>query len=429
MQLSDQDKRMLDGEDGPAARDAMEYLVKFGEAFEADRMVDVDSVHLFSDWMLMNEAGLMLYRKFVGLGAKMRVPSSCEPIGFDTSCADEFKLPPEYYSKQKELTACLKSMGVVTNYSCIIHLTQNVPRLGDNLAWIEGNAAGWANSMVGARANRENPISCLMAGITGRLPRYGLLREENRRAQMIIEIDPAIFEAFGAYGPTSSDWSTLGMVVGDLAFDKIPAVVGLPKPMRTDALKAFCSMCSPALTTALILMVGISPEAPTLEAAFGGRVPDDVERKRVTIDQLKAGFESLSNSPSTQIDGVMTGCPFKTIHELQDLAEMLDGKRIKEDIFFSIFTDQAVWALANSSGVRQRIEASGARLYHDACPVMVPHDRVSGSDKVFASDSMKTIKLIRGIGKPKFLFAPLPDLVNAAVTGTFVTTRWQGEHA
>jgi cis-L-3-hydroxyproline dehydratase len=424
MQLADTDKRMLDGDHGPAAQQAMAHLVKLGEAFEADTMVDVHSVHLFSDWLLMNEAGLQLYQRFVGLGAKMRVHSSCEPIGFDLSRGGEFKLPPEYYTKQMELIRCLRSMDVVLTFSNLIHLTQNCPKLGDNIAWIEGNATGWANSVAGARGNRESPINSLMAGITGRLPRYGLLREENRRAQVIIEIDPAIIDSFGKPGSASCDWSSLGMLVGDLAFDKIPAVVGLPKHMKIEELKAFCSMCSPALTTTLILMVGISPEAPTLEAAFGGRVPDHVERKRVTLEQLKDGYASMSQAPTTHIDGVLTGCPYKTIYELQELADLLEGKRIRDGLFFWIYTDQAIWTLAESSGLRERIERSGARLYHDACPVMIPHDRLFGPDKVFAADSVKMVRLIRGIGKPNFLFGPLPDLIDAAVTGEFVSTRW-----
>lgn len=424
MYLTDTDKRMLDGDQGPAAREAMAHLVKLGDAFEADRMVDVHSVHLFSDWQLMNEAGLQLYKRFVELGAKMRVHSSCEPIGFDLTRPGEFKLPAEFYSKQAELIRYLKSMGVVLTFSNLIHLTQNCPKLGDNIAWIEGNATGWANSVAGARGNRESPINSLMAGITGRLPRYGLLCEENRRAQVIVEIEPAIIESFGKPGSTSCDWSSLGMLVGDMAFDRIPAVVGLPAHMKIEELKAFCSMCSPALTTTLVLMVGISPEAPTLEAAFGGRIPNDVERKRVTLEQLKDGYKSMSQSPTTRVDGILTGCPYKTIYELQELADLLDGKKIREDVFFWIYTDQAIWGLAESSGVRERIERSGARLYHDACPVMIPHDKLFGPQKVFAADSVKMVRLIRGIGKPNFLFGSLPDLINAAVSGEFVSTRW-----
>lgn len=424
MQLSDRDKRILDGTEGVAAQEAMEHLVKLGEAFEADEMVDVDSVHLFADWMLMNEAGLQLYKRFAGLGAKMRVRSSCEPIGFDLSRQEEFKLPAEFYSKQLEISRYLRQMGVVMTYSNQIHLTQNVPRFGENIAWIEGNATGWANSVIGARGNRESPINCLMAGITGRLPRYGLLRDENRRAQIIVEIEPAILESFGAPGSTSCDWSSLGMMVGDIAFDRIPAVVGLPRRMKIEELKAFCSMCSPALTTSLIMMIGISPEAPTLEAAFGGRIPDNVERRRVTLNDLKEGYRAMSQAPTSRIDGVLTGCPYKTIYEVQELADLLEGKRIKEGIFFWVYTDQAIWQLAEASGLRERIERSGARLYHDACPVMIPHDRLFGPKKVFAADSVKMVRLIRGVGKPNFVFGSITDLINAAVTGEFVSTRW-----
>ena len=424
MRLSDRDKRMLDGAEGAPAQAAMDHLVKLGEAFEAEDMVDIDSVHLFSDWMLINEAGLQFYKRFAEMGAKLRVHSSCEPIGFDLTRPSEFKLPAEYYTKQLEISRYMRQLGCTMTYSNLIHLSQNIPKLGDHLAWIEGNATGWANSVAGARGNRESPVSCLFAGITGRLPRYGLLIPENRRAQVIVEIDPEIIAAFGKPGSTSCDWSSLGMMVGDLAFDRIPAVVGLPRNAKIEELKAFCSMCSPALTTTLILMVGISPEAPTLEAAFGGKIPKDVERKRVTLKDLKEGYKTLSKSPTTRIDGVLTGCPYKTIYELEELADLLDGKQIKKEIFFWVYTDQSIWALADSNGLRERIEKTGARLFHDACPVMIPHDKLFGPTKVFAADSVKMVRLVRGIGKPNFLFGPLPDLINAAVTGEFVSTRW-----
>jgi predicted aconitase len=125
-----------------------------------------------------------------------------------------------------------------------------------------------------------------------------------------------------------------------------------------------------------------------------------------------------------RIDGVLTGCPYKTIYELQELADLLDGKRIKENIFFWVYTDRAIWELAESSGLRERIERSGARLYHDACPVMIPHDKMFGPDKVFAADSVKMVRLIRGLGKPNFVFGSLKDLIRAAETGTFESTRW-----
>jgi predicted aconitase len=424
MRLTDADKAKLDGQEGPAVQEAMAYLVKLGEAFEAQEMVDVDSVHLLSDWMLMGEAGLGLYQKFAGLGAKIRVHSSTEPLPFDLDRWQEFNLPGEFYAKQVQIIAALKRMGTVLTFSNIFYFSENVPKFGDILAWMEGNATGWANSVAGARGNRESPITCLMAGISGRMPRYGLLCDENRRPQMIIELEPGAAEALGGDGGTSADFSSLGMVIGDLAYDRIPAVVGLPPRLKNEQLKAICSMCSPALTTTLILMVGISPEAPTLEAAFGGRVPAGVERRRIGLSDLRAAYEHLSRAPRPQIDGVLTGCPYKTVYELQELADLLDGRRVKEGVFFIVYTDRTNWEMARQSGLVDRIERSGARVYHDACPVMIPMDRLYGPDKVFASDSMKMVRLIRGMGKPSFLFGTLKDLVEAASTGLFRSTRW-----
>jgi predicted aconitase len=424
MRLTERDRKMLEGKEGKAASEAMAFLVKLGEAFEAEELVDVDSVHLGGDWTTSGEAALQLYRRFVDGGGRLKVHSSREPIGFDTSRFNEFNLPKEQYIKDMEFKELLTKLGCVITYTCIPYLSQNIPRFGDNLAWVEGNATGYANSVLGARGNRESVITCVMAGITGRIPKHGLLREENRRAQILIEIDRKVVESIEAAGAVSSDFSALGMIIGDIAFDKIPAVVGLPRKMKIEQLKAFVSMCSPALTTTLALMVGISPEAPSLEAAFGGRIPDHVERKRITLEDLREGYKSLSRSPKDQVNAVLTGCPFKTVYELQELADMLKGKQIKDGVSMWVYTDRTNWEMAESTGVRERIESSGARLFHDACPVILPHRELFGPDKVFATDSMKLVRLTRGLGKPAFLFGTIQDLIKAATTGRFTSNRW-----
>jgi len=311
-------------------------------------------------------------------------------------------------------------MGAILTCSCQIHFNHNHPKFGDNLAWTEGNATGYANSIVGARGNRESTISSFFAGITGRLPKYGLLCDENRRAQLIIEIDRKVADAVSTRGSgtTSSELSLLGMTIGDIAFDKIPAIVGMPR-MTNEELKNFFSMCSPALTATLVYLVGITPEAPSLEAAFGGKITKGIEKKRITLKMLEEARESLSQASSTTIDAIFTGCPFKHIYELQEIADLLEGKKVKEGIDFLIFTDRSIMAQAKVNGLQERIERSGARLYQDACPVMFPHRLIHGPNKVFATDSVKMIRLIRGAGKPSWYFGSLVELIDAAQTGKF----------
>lgn len=422
MRITDTDRRMLDGEMGEAAQLAMSHLCSFGEAIESEEMVDVHSCHLLVDWLLTRDAGLQLYEKFAGLGATFKTHVSVEPIGFDHTRWEEFGLPGEFFEKQALINGLIKKMGGVLTFSNQFHFNANQPKFGDNLAWTEGNATGYANSVVGARGNRESTISAFFAAITGRLPKYGLLCPENRRAEIIIEVDNEVSEALasGTKGITSSSFSLLGMVLGDIAFDRIPAIVNLPR-MSNEQLKNLYSMTSPALTTSLAHIVGSTPEAQTLEAAFGGSVPKKVERFRVTAGDVEKARETLTNAPTNKIDAIMVGCPFKHVYELQEIADMLDGRRVKSDVDFIIYTDRSIMAQAEASGIRTRIERSGAKIYQDACPVMVPYRRMHDRQKVFATDSVKMIRLIRGAGNPCWHFGSLADLIDAAESGYFLS--------
>ncbi len=270
MKLSDQDRKKLDGEEGIAVREAMDYLVKLGEAFEAEKMVDLHSCHVFGDYHTIGDGGLQLYRKFADMGARVRVRSSVEPISMDLRLWPRLNLPPEYPGKQIQINNALREMELCLDYSCIFHLTQNVPRFGENLAWIEGNATAWANSLTGARANRENSITCLLAGIAGRIPMHGLLDPRNRKGQRLVEIEPGLVARLIGHGRSTADLGVLGMTIADLGYDRIPAVEGVPPLLTNEQMKAIFACCGPVLTTGLMLLVGISPEAPTLEAAFGG---------------------------------------------------------------------------------------------------------------------------------------------------------------
>lgn len=424
MRLTDLDKRKLDGGLGPAVQHAMEHLVKMGDAFDAEEFVDLHSVHVFSDYRTIGDGGLEFYQRLADMGAKFTLPSSCEPISLDLEHKDEFDWPAGYEEKQQGIIEALRRMEVNLSYSCTFYLTHNVARRNDNLAWIEGNATGYANSVVGARGNREDSITAPLAGIARRIPKYGLLDPANRKGHCLIDINPALFDGFGAQGMVSADFSALGMVIGDWAYDRIPVITGMPKHVTNEQWKALVSNCSPALTTTLMLFVGISPEAPTVEAAFGGAIPKDVPRFRIENSHIRKAYEQLSNTPKDDVDVVMSGCPLKTIYEIQEVARLLEGRRVKQNVKFYVHTDHSTYSLAKEAGLIDKISAAGAMLTRDTCEFCMPVETMYGPDTVIATDSMKMRRLVAGKGKPTWRFGSLVDCVNAAVTGKFRSTRW-----
>lgn len=424
MKLSDEDRKKLDGAEGAAVQEAMAYLVKLGEAFEADEMVDLHSCHVFGDYHTIGEGGLQLYSKFVEMGAKVRVRSSVEPISMDLRLWPRLNLPAEYPGKQIRINNALREMDFCLDYTCIFHLTQNVPKYGENLAWIEGNATAWANSLTGARGNRENSITCFLAGIAGRIPRHGLLDPRNRKGQRLVEVEPGLVGQLIGQGRSTADLGVLGMTIADLGYDRIPVVTGVPPLLTNEQMKAIFTCCGPVLTTALMLLVGISPEAPTMEAAFGGPMPSGIEKQHIGMKDIRAGYEKLTNARKFDVDIVSTGCPFKTIYEIQEAAKLLDGKKVKDNVLFLVHTDFTTWHLAWEMGLIEKIEKSGALVTRDLCPFSLPIEDMYGPEKVVATDSFKTVRLLAGEGKPQYCFGTLSDCVDAAVTGTFESTRW-----
>lgn len=424
MRLSDADKRKLDGEEGPAVRHAMEHLVKMGEAFEAEEMVDLHSCHLLSDYRTMGEGGLEFYEQLVEWGGIMRVPTTCDPMSMDMKNMDKFDWPEGYPEKQTRISDAFRNLGVALTFSCTPHLGHNVPKFGENLAWVEGNATGYANSVLGARGNQEDSITAPLAGIAGRTPKFGLLDPENRVGECLVEIDPNLMERLGGDGRRAGDFSALGMIIGDFAYDRVPVVTGLRPNLETEELKAMCSACSPALIGTLMFLVGISPEANTVEEAFGGKVSKDVDRLWVDAGTMRQAYEQLSNTTKEDVDVVMSGCPFKTIYEIQEVVEQLGDDKVKEGVKFIIHTDRVTYVLAEHMGLVDRIVDAGALLTTDTCEYCMPIENMYGPDTVIAADSMKMRRLVAGEGKPTWRYGTLTDCVNAAITGKFRPTHW-----
>ena len=203
--------------------------------------------------------------------------------------------------------------------------------------------------------------------------------------------------------------------------EKVPVVVGL-KDMTNAQAKAFIACVSPAMTYPMIHVVGVTPEAPTIEAAFGGEVPKDVERIRITKADVAAVFQDIHNTDKLDVDGVCIGCPFLMYDELEKLAAMLSGKKVLKPLW--LYTDYIIYMAAHKSGVLAAIEKSGARVVHSICPGLTARDPGIAENMVFVTDSLKTAKLMGGPFWPKWWLGTREDAVNAAITGTFTRTRW-----
>lgn len=425
--LTPYEREMLDGKHGKAKQLAMERLVKFGCAVGAKRMSKIRSAHIFSDWEHPYYAmgAWPLYKEFAALGAKVAIPTTLQSSSIADDLIDDEGMPWHYkvfmpardgYPFLKIVNDILRSMGVHIIPTCIPYMHLSIPRIGECHVWCESNAAAYGNAMLGARINRDPGNMAFYSALTGVLPEYGVHLDANRRGQMLFEVDPALASEL----TDVADYVALGGAVGFKASDKVPVVVGL-EHMTNEQAKGFCACVSPALTYPMLHIVGITPEAPTVEAAFGGKVPKGLERIRIGRAEVATIFRSIHQTDKLDVDAAVVGCPFLTVEELVELADMLAGRKVRKPLW--LHTDYVICAVAKKTGLLGKIESSGARVVHSMCPGMVARDD-SASELVFATDSLKAAMLLAGIGHPKWWFGTRKDVVNAAINGKFERTRW-----
>jgi predicted aconitase len=431
MRLSRYEEEMLHGKYGEAKQKAMERLVKFGEAVGAKEMVPIVSAHIFAPDSTMGKIPKYdygtgpIYKEFAELGAEVSVLTTTDPCFMQTDKFTEsgypwnfksVRLPVECRDGMLEGSQLLNRMGIINTFSCIPYLNLNIPKFSDYYAWCESNAACYANSICGAKTNRENSITAFYAAIAGVHPKHGLMCDENRKGGILFEIDKKLRENLKAI----SDWNALGAFIGMKAYDKIPVVTNLQK-ISIEQAKALSATASPALHYPKLNLVGISPDSPTVEAAFGGKIPKGVEKIRVTLKDLQSIYEMLNTAEDSDVDIVVTGCPFLNLNEIRGIATKLSGKKIVSSVAFWLQTDIHTYLMAKFLGLTEIIERAGAKIYHDTCMGNGPADKWGKVN--IATDSFKNIKLFGGRGQ-RFIFGTLDELIQASISGKFISERW-----
>jgi len=380
MILSDYDRALLSGDRGPAARMAMSIVTRMAEIQGANELLDISQAHIDST-IYMGEAGLEFAERLAGWGAKVAVPTSLNVSGLDECHWREWPVPDDWAQKAQRQMRAYQSMGCAPTWTCAPYQTSMAPKFGQQIAWGESNAIVFANSVIGARTERYPDFLDICAAITGRVPAIGLHLTENRAGQLLIRLDhlPKWLQQDDSFYPV------LGILVGRLSRHRIPVISGLTATPAEDQLKAFGAAAASSGAVALFHIVGVTPEAPTLEAAFQG--PTVGEDYTISLDQLRNIRRELTTTAGTKLDIVVLGSPHFSIAEFQQLAPLVEGKRRHPEVQFLVTTSRIMSARACESGVLAPVEAFGARLTVDTCILATP--MLPKSVKVLMTNSAK----------------------------------------
>jgi len=391
MYLTRFEEEMLAGEHGSAAQKAMEILVALGKIYGAERMVEVKSAQVSGiSYKNLGEEGVEWLEELARDG-RVRVLTTLNPAGMDLKQWREMGVPEEFAEKQLRVIRAFQRMGATLTLTCTPYLVGNSPDMGEHVAWSESSAVAYANSVLGARTNREGGPSALAAALTGRTPLYGLHLEENRTPTMEIRA-PSIK---GEYW-----FAALGYLTGKIVRDGIPLFEGIGEA-TLEELKALGAALASSGGVALFHINGVTPEAKAVKL-------DAPENYVIERRELEEAAEELSDEVDPDL--IFAGCPHLSMNELKKIAELLEGKCVKRALWLCV--SRKVLENAEKIGLAEKLRSYGATLAADTCPIVAPI-REMGYKSV-ATNSAKGALYSRNLHKIKARFIPLQKLIELA---------------
>lgn len=394
MELTKYEQEMLNGEHGNAKRKSMEILAALGRIFNADKMLPISSVQIAGvSYSNLGEAGLE-YLSELAKDGKVETLTTLNPAGMDIENWRALGISEDFAKKQVRVLDAFNKMGIITTCTCTPYFIGNLPHFGEHIAWSESSAVTFANSVIGARSNREGGPSALAAALTGRTPNYGMHLDENRKPDIHFEVTAEI--------KNLPDYGALGHAIAKNCQAKIPYVTGSLKP-STDELKSLSASIVTYGTKPLYHIQGVTPEAAQYEPPS--------EKICIGAEDIKASYEELTD-PGSEIDFVSIGCPHASLAELAKLAGLLEGKKVKIETWVAVA--RPIKKVADTHGYSKIIEDSGAKFACDTCMVVAP---LKGRFKTCVTTSAKACYYVRGKQEMRPKIGSLEDCVNAAVTG------------
>ena len=399
MYLTNEQQAILDGSKGEVHAKVMKTLVMYGDTFGADKMVPVTSQynHLVTSFGLkMMKPVFELMQQLIDAGAVSSQQFSVDPRPLDKNVPanflQNFIFNKIMYATQKSYEEQLKELGLMNEdaFTCACYLDQvgNKPQKGDVLSWAESSAVVYANSVLGARCNRNSGIMDIMGSIAGFVPNFGLLTDEGRKATWIVKVETT----------KKPEAQLLGSAIGMKVMEDVPYITGLDKwigkELNDEAcayLKDFGAATASNGAVGLYHVENLTPEAVEQGAGLiseGAKVYviDDAELQRIQDE-----YPVIWKNPDTKPKLCFVGCPHMSLQQLKDWTERVEaglkesGK--KKVCIPTVFTTApAVKKEFEKTEYAQRLKATGVILSY-ICPLMYMNNPLCGSMPVITSSN------------------------------------------
>jgi predicted aconitase len=393
MYLTKEEEQILNGEAGETLRQAIGILVTLGDIYGADRLIPIKSAQIAGvSYKTIGDAGLEWISDLQG---KVKVPAILNPAGMDLEDWVRLSISPGFAEKQKLIIKAYEKLGIRCECTCTPYTLEDFDvGYGDHLAWSESSAVSYANSVLGARTNREGGPSALSAALIGKTANYGFHLDENRVPEISIGVECPL---------KISDYGALGYVAGKLAGSKVP-VFHLRATPDVDELKALGAAMAASGAVALYHVKGVTPEIRRLD------FEDPAEKITIERTQLDEVYENLRKA-CKEPELITIGCPHCSAAELEKVAELLKGKTVSKE--FWIFTSREL-AKRYPEYIRT-IEKSGAKVVCDTCMVVSP---ATNSYSCVMVNSGKALAYVPGMCGAEAIYGSMEACVEEAVGGT-----------
>lgn len=410
MKLTDEEQGMIEGKYGKAVAMAMSILTKLGQIYGAEEMIPISQVHIDSSaYKTIGEAGLEFAEKLAGNGARFCVPATLNPTSRDIRRWREFRIPADFAEKSRRLEQAYLRMGGIPTWTCAPYLYGVIPRFGQQIAWAESNAITFVNSVIGARTARYGDFADICAAITGRVPNFSLHLPQNRAGEILLKLPTSNLINWDE----DSIYPLIGYIVGSAAQGRIPVIDGIPNTVTSDQLKGLCAAAASSGAVALLHILGVTPEASTYEDAFQRKKP--LQIINIGEEELLQAQQDLTTVEEGKIDLVVIGCPHASLPEVERLVQVLDGRRVCQEVEFWVQTNRTVYYWLEQTGLLDSLNSSGIKVITDTCIFSWPLD--NWNFQLLVTNSAKFAHYAPSMLRTEVIFGNLQKCVEAAVKG------------
>jgi predicted aconitase len=410
MRLTADEQAMLIGERGDAARDALAYQIRVGEFFGAEHFVPITNAHMMGDIEVMGEGGFQYLAAIAAQRARCAVPITTNARCVDFAFADRLGQDRVEVEKERRIIERLRAMNVLTTDTCINYQTLYQPHLGEHVAWGDTGTVIYANSVFGARTNFESGPAALAAALTGRTPAYGFHLDRHRKGTFVVRLDARLDDL--------ADWGAVGKLVGEShqSYYAVPVFTGVTRAPLADELKHLGAALASYGSMGMFHMVGVTPEAPSVEVALGGNASTDEMRIRdAEIDRVYAGYDLKDRSCNL----VVFSGPQQSLFEMKSLADRFAGRKAHPGTQVFVTTSNGVKSAARQLGYLQTLEVAGVTVLEGVCFYILQNlspMRVANGWTNMISNSAKIVNII-GAHRFNTILRRTQECIDIACTG------------